>query len=105
MKYTHPPTECDRSLFLDEHSKPLVITNGDITKSVSWYELNWDTVAEALPVTTEGTTYTARWQQIFDYQTLPAWRAGQLKELAIAYVYLALRQLFKGLSERNRASP
>ena len=90
----HPPTTCDATL------KAKVITDGDITKSVSWYELNWEAVANALPVTVEGTTYTARWQKIFDYQTLPAWREGKLKNLAVSYVYLTLRRLFKGLRER-----
>ncbi|MEO1391187.1 MAG: hypothetical protein AAFV85_27970 [Cyanobacteria bacterium J06634_6] len=102
---SHPPTECDRALiFADKgKGKPLVITSGDIEKSVSWYEQHWNEISVALPVTIGGTTYTARWQHIFDYQTLPQWRAGQLKELAVAYVYLALRKLWRGL--RERASP
>ncbi|MDV3349954.1 hypothetical protein D0962_18870 [Leptolyngbyaceae cyanobacterium CCMR0082] len=97
MTHTHPPTECDRSL------KEQVITDGDIANSVSWYEQNWAQISEALPVPIGGTTYSKRWQEIFDYQTLPQWRAGQLKGLAKAYVYLALGRLWRGL--RERASP
>ncbi|ESA38512.1 hypothetical protein N836_31725 [Leptolyngbya sp. Heron Island J] len=99
MKHIHPPTECDRAL------KEKVITDGDIAKSVSWYEQNWERISIRLitSLTIEGVTYTQRWQEIFDYKTLPAWRSGQLKGLAVAYVYLTLRQLCRGL--RERASP
>lgn len=99
---THPPTQCDRALFLDKRNKPLVITHGDITKSVSWYEQHWTAINEALPVTIEGTVYTDKWQHVFDYQTLPMWRDGRLKNLAVAYVYLALRRLFRGMREVGR---
>jgi len=95
----HPSTDCDRAL------KTKVITDGDIAKSVSWYEQNWNRISIALPVTIAGTTYTARWQHIFDYRTLPQWRAGELKDLAVAYVYLALKRLFRGINRRDRASP
>ena len=94
MTHQHPPTECDRAL------KEKVITDRDIQKSVSWYEQNWDQVAEALPVAVEGEIYTSKWQHVFDYQTLPAYRSGALKGLSVAYVYLPLRRLFKGLRER-----
>ena len=95
MRHVHPPTECT-----DEKALTKAITDGDIQKSVSWYEQNWNQVAEALPVAVEGEIYTSKWQHVFDYQTLPAWREGQLKGLSVAYVYLALRRLFKGLRER-----
>ncbi|MEM9008202.1 MAG: hypothetical protein AAGE59_32420, partial [Cyanobacteria bacterium P01_F01_bin.86] len=96
---THPPTECDRAL------KAKVITDGDIAKSVSWYERSWEQISTRLitSLTIEGVTYTQRWQKIFDYKTLPAWREGRLKGLAVPYVYLELRRLFRGL--RERASP
>lgn len=105
MTHTHPPTECDLSLIFADggKGKPIKVEVEDIVKSVSWYEQNWEAVANALPVTIGGTTYTARWQHVFDYQTLPQWRAGQLKGLAKAYVYMALRKLWRGL--RERASP
>ena len=95
---THPPTECDRAL------KAKIVTPDDIAKSVSWYEQAWTRINEALPVTVGGTTYTAKWQTIFDYQTLPAWREGNLGQLAVAYVYRELRRLFRGLGH-NKASP
>ena len=93
----HPPTECDRAL------KTKVITDGDIAKSVSWYEQNWNRISVALPITIGGTTYTAKWQKVFDYQTLPQWRAGKASKrshgLRVAYIYLTLTRLFKGLQE------
>ncbi|MGD1949733.1 MAG: hypothetical protein ACFB14_08815 [Leptolyngbyaceae cyanobacterium] len=95
MTHQHPPTECT-----DEKALTKVVTPGDIKKSVSWYELHWTEIADALPMNVEGTIYTARWQEIFDYKTLPAWREGKLKGLSVPYIYLALRRLFKGLRER-----
>ena len=89
---THPPTECT-----DEKALAKVVTPSDIAKSVSWYEQAWTRINEALPITVGGTTYTAKWQTIFDYQTLPAWREGDLGRLAVAYIYLELRRLFRGL--------
>lgn len=101
---THRPTQCDRSLFLGDNGKPLVIEHGAIVKAVSWYESSWMTISEALPIAIEGVTYTARWQEIFDYQTLPRWREGKHKHSwGVAYVYAALRRLFRGM--RERASP
>ena len=97
MTRVHPPTECT-----DEKALTKVITDGDIANSVSWYERNWEHISNRLGVslTIEGVTYTQKWQEIFDYQTLPAYRAGQLKGLAVPYVYLSLRRLFKGIRER-----
>ncbi|NEZ54963.1 hypothetical protein [Adonisia turfae] len=105
MTHIHPPTECDRELIFDDKGKgkPIKVTPEDIRNSVSWYESHWAQISEALPVVVGGATYSKRWQEIFDYQTLPQWRAGQLKGLAKAYVYLALRKLWRGL--RERASP
>ena len=102
MTHQHPPTKCDRALIFANKGKgkPIKIMPEDIAKSVSWYERHWSQIFDALPVTVEGTTYTARWQEIFDYETLPAWRNGRLKRLSVSYIYLALRQLFKGLKER-----
>ncbi|EKU99676.1 hypothetical protein Lepto7375DRAFT_1742 [Leptolyngbya sp. PCC 7375] len=99
MTHTHPPTECDRELIFADDGKPIKVTPEDIRNSVSWYESHWTQISEALPVTTGGATYSKRWQEIFDYQTLPQWRAGELKGLAKAYVYMALRKLWRGMRE------
>lgn len=105
MTYTHVPTRCDRKLILSQSNKPLAITDDAIAKSVAWYERSWVAINESLPLSIEGTTYLPKWQDIFDKQTLPQWRAGHLsKAQSVAYVYLALRNLFKGLGEVTHAN-
>ena len=98
----HPPTQCIK--FLDEKGNPLVVTSDDIDKAIGWYETNWMAVSMALPVTVWGTVYTVRWQERFDNQTLPLWRDGKLRlNLAVAYVYAALRRLCTAL--KSKAKP
>lgn len=105
MTYTHVPTRCDRKLILGQSNKPVAITDDAFAKSVAWYERSWVQINESLPLSVEGITYLPLWQDIFDKQTLPQWRAGQLsKAQATAYVYLASRNLFKGLREVTHAS-
>ena len=101
----HPPTTCDRSLFLDEHSNPLVITDGDIQKAVSWYEQHRERLKIFLPgKTISGVTYKDNWLELFDTQTLPAYHSNRLRDLLVrVYVLLALRRVRRGL--RERASP
>ena len=100
----HPPTECT-----DQKALAKVITAEDINKSVAWYEQNWSDIASALPLVTKRTTYTQRWQEIFDYSTLPMWRAGTLSiTLASAYIYVTLRHVYLALKRhewRNRDGP
>ena len=99
----HFSTQCDRALFLDQHNKPLVIEHGEIIELVSWYENHWNQIAEALPVSIDGTTFTKRWQDRFDYHTLPQWRAKKLPHnLVVAYIYSALRKLYRGMNYDNR---
>ena len=103
----HPPTECDRTLIFTNKGKgkPINVTPEAVAKSVAWYEQNWNKISVALPITIGGTTYTAQWQHIFDYQTLPAWRSRKASKrshgLRVAYIYLTLTRLFKGLTERR----
>lgn len=98
---THPPTQCDLKLFLDDHGNPLAITKEDINKSISWYEQHWEMISSKLPATTGGVVFTKRWQDVFDHKTLPKWRAGKLRmNLAVAYIYQALRQLYRAVEEK-----
>lgn len=100
---THPPTQCDRKLFLDDHGKPIKATPEDIENSVKWYERNWENISAAIAnnLTIEGVTYAAKWQEVFDYKTLPAWREGMPKRLAEAYVYGKLRRLWRAMETRR----
>ena len=99
MTHQHPPTECT-----DEKALTQVITEADISNSIHWYWQNSDRIWNALPLTVEGATISHWWQLDFEERVIPAWRSGRFsKGLAKAYIYAALRRLFKGL--RERASP
>ena len=94
----HPPTTCDRNQFLDKNDRPIKIEPDSINKAVPWYEQNWVTVSESLPITINGITYLQRWQDVMDRQTLPAYRAGDLSPgKSVAYIYWPLKRLAKGL--------
>ncbi|ESA37726.1 hypothetical protein N836_35730 [Leptolyngbya sp. Heron Island J] len=85
----HPPTQCT-----DEKALAKVVKPEDINNAIAWYEHHWANIADALPVTYQGVTYSPKWQAVMDYQTLPAWREGRLPmRLAQAYIYTALRSI------------
>lgn len=95
MTYPHPPTHCTKDL-----TKP--VTDEDIANAAQWYEANQGRIASALPVTVGGTTYSERWQQRFDRETLPQWRAGKLSPTLVrASIYAALRRLYRGMEGQS----
>ena len=95
---THPPTRCDRKLFLDDNDRPMEVPAENIAKAVAWYHKNWERIAEAMPLTFEGVTMSEKWQRIFDYEMLPNYGEGGYKgRQAVAYVYSPIKRLVRAL--------
>ena len=97
----HPSTECT-----DQAARNHIINNADIKAELEAYWQRCDEIWQALPVVIDGVTFTHWWQLNFEDSILLACRAKKPSPRFLeAYVYLALRRLFKGINRRDRASP
>ena len=94
----HPPTECT-----DQAARNHIINNADIKAELEAYWQRCDEIWQALPVVIDCVTFTHWWQLNFEEGVLPACRVKKPSPRFLeAYVYLALRRLFKGIREAKR---
>ncbi|MGD1852788.1 MAG: hypothetical protein ACFB2W_00920 [Leptolyngbyaceae cyanobacterium] len=99
MTYIHPPTDCT-----DRAARNHVINNADIKAELREYWRRSAEIWQKLPVTIDGVTFTHWWQLDFEEHVLPVCRAEKpAQKFLEAYVYLALRHLFKGLREASKS--